>query len=492
MKRFIKFTLFSLFFSALLWPLAENQLHAQSSSEQGDAESFMIIAGTNITEDGSVLVAHNHEQDDKETYHLQQHPRTPHDSGEVVTFPNGLEIKQTNITAGWLGLENDKDYKASGAVGINEHQVAVGGWVSLESDLNEKARQANPFTKNGITVGMLPVVLQRARSAREFVSMLGDFYNRYGIASGLGIAVADKKEAWYIETAGGRHWAATRIPPDACWVQSGNYRIGHIDPDDDEVMASPGLLNFAADNNLYDPLDELFHFADAFGSHLQDSTPGVRRNKRRLWRSISLLAPSMDVKPGQEEFPNFIRPEEKVTFQQLISILRDQYQGTPYYVFGNDSTANGRKAIASRNTVYSSIVQLTNGLPANVGAVLWASLGSPNTAPFIPFYFGINEVPKPYGRQVPKPQKAYSVFSRLSESYYTDPGKYTSVFPGIWDDFEARAIKEQVEIDQGAMRLYRNATRMAKHFITVNVEGLSQQALDMAEKQLEEMEKPEE
>lgn len=447
----------------------------------------MIIAGTNITDDGSVVVAYNHEQRDKMTYYLQQHPRTPHDSGEVVTFPNGLEIKQTNITAGWLGLENDKDYKSSGAVGINEHQVAVGGWVSLESDLNDKARQANPFEKNGVTVGMLPVVLQRARSAREFVSMLGNFYNRYGIASGVGIAVADKKEAWYIETGGGRHWAAIQIPGDACWVQSGNYRIGQIDPDDDEVMASPGLLNFAADNNLYDPLDELFHFADAFGNHTQDSASGVKHNKRRLWRSISLLSPSLEVKPGQEEFPQFIRPEEKVTFRQLISILRDQYQGTPYYVFGNDSTANGGKAIASTNTVYSSIVQLTNGLPANVGAVLWTSLGGPNTAPFIPFYFGINEVPKPFGKQVPKPQKAYSVFSRLSESYYAHPDKYTSVYPGLWDDFEARAIKEQVEIDQGAMRLYRNDVRMAKHFITVNVEGLSQQALDLAEKQLEEM-----
>lgn len=492
MKRFIKLPLFSLFFSALLWPLAGNQTCAQSPSEQGDAESFMIIAGTNITEDGSVLVAHNHEQDDKETYYLQQHPRTPHDSGEVVTFPNGLEIKQTNITAGWLGLENDKDCKSSGAVGINEHQVAIGGWVSLESDLNEKARQANPFVKRGVTQGMLPVVLQRARSAREFVTVLGDFFNRYGIASGLGIAVADKKEAWYIETAGGRHWAAIQIPPDACWVQAGNYRIGHIDPNDDEVMASPGLQDFAADHSLYDPQEELFHFADAFGSHLQDSTSGVHSTSGRLWRGISLLDPSLDMKPGQEEFPRFIRPEEKVTFQQLISILRDQYQGTPYYVFGSDSTANGGKAIASRNTVYSSIVQLTNGLPANVGAVLWASLGRPNTAPFIPFYFGINEVPKPYGRQVPKPQKAYSVFSRLSESYYADPGKYTSVFPGVWDKFESRAIKEQVEIDQGAMRLYRNGTRMAKHFITVNVEGLGQQALDMAEKQLEEMEALEE
>ncbi|MBS3808041.1 MAG: C69 family dipeptidase [Bacteroidales bacterium] len=470
---------------AIILLSAANLSEAQTGASSNQAGSFMIMAGTSITEDGSVLIAHNHERKEERPFFLKKFPRTKHDSGSVILFPNGLKIAQSNITLEWMGLKDRQDYTKSGAVGINEQQVAIGGWVSLDQDRNMKARSADPLVKGGTPIGMVPVALQRSRSARELVKILGTFFNQYGIASSFGLAVADKREVWYLETGSGHHWAAVQVPPDACWVQSHSYRIGHIDPDDSGVLASPGIKEFAAENQLYNPESEIFHFAEAFGGRKQKSQSPGSFNSRRLWRGISMLETSLEVQPNQKGYPQFIRPENKVTLEKLISILRDHYQGSPYYIFGNDSLAGQAKPVASENTVYTNIVQLTDGMPSNIGAVLWAGLGSPNTTPYIPFYFGIKEIPKPYDAETRDPQRAYTTYKTLSERYFSRPDQYTDIFPDIWSDFQTKAIKQQINIDQGAMRLYRTDIRQAKHFITVNVEGLSQQALDIAQEQMD-------
>jgi len=484
MKKIYNVSFVTSLFAIILLLSSANFSEAQTEASFSREGSFMIMAGTSITEDGSVLIGHNHEQEAAGPFYLEKFPRTKHDSGSVVFLPNGLKIAQTNITMEWMGLKDHQDNTKGGAVGINEQQVAIGGWVSLDEDRNMKARSADPLVKGGTPRGILPVILQRSRSAREFVKILGTFFNQHGIASSFGVAVADKREIWYLEAGSGHHWAAVQIPPDACWVQSNTYRIGHIDPDDSGVLASPGITEFAAEHQLYKPEEELFNFSEAFGGRKQKHSSAKQYNNRRLWRAISLLAPSLEVQPDQEGYPLFIRPENKVTLEKLISILRDHYQGTRWYTFGNDSLAGGAKPVASEKTVYTNIVQLTDGMPTNVGAVLWTGLGAPNTTPYIPFYFGINQVPEPYNTKTPDSQKAYKTYKTLTDRYYSDPDRYTDIFPDIWYDFQTKAIQEQIKIDQGAMRLYRSDVRMAKHFITVNVEGLSQQALDIAREQL--------
>jgi len=479
---------FNLLFGILIL-LSVKSVQAQTSKLEHPGGSFMILCGSNITEDGSTLVAQNHIGSREHPYYLTKYPRTKYDSSETIQFSNGLKINQSNITQEWLSLEKGKGSKDSRVIGINENQVALAGWVSLSHDRNSKARKADPFVQEGAPEGIVPVALERARNAREFVKILGNFYNQYGITSAIGIAVADKKEVWYMETAGGHHWAAIKIPDDACWIQANGYRIGQISPNDQNVMASPGLRSFASENGLYDPESEFFDFAKVFGGRTRQMEQTRYYNTRRLWRAISMLAPSLEIEADQEEYPLFIRPEEKVTLKQLMAILRDHYEDTPYHTLVNDSTAEKEQPIASLETVHSTIIQLTNGLPTNVGAVMWTGMGSPNTTPYIPFYFGISQVPIPYNKKTRDDLKAYQVYKKLSDIFYRDPRSYLETFPGVYQGYQEKTLKEQVEIDRGAMRLYRVDSRMARHFITVNVESLSQQALDSATEQLEQMEK---
>ena len=472
----------------LLILLSLNTAYGQTSKTDHPGGSFMILCGSNITEDGSTLVAQNHHALGDRPYYLTKYPRKQYDSSGVIRFSNGLEIAQTNITQEWMALQKGPGYKESRVIGMNEKQVALAGWVSLSHDRNSKARKADPFVKEGAPEGIVPVALERARNAREFIKILGDFYNQHGITSAVGLAVADKKEVWYLETAGGRHWAAIKIPDDACRVQANSYRIGQINPNDQDVMASPGLRSFAEENGLYDPESEFFDFAKAFGGRTRKMEQTRHMNTRRIWRASTLLDTTLQIAPGQEEYPAFIRPEKKVTLKQLMSILRDHYEGTPYYTLSGDRQADKTQPIACSQTVHSTIIQLTNGLPANVGAVMWTGMGSPNTTPYIPFYFGIKQVPEPYNKEIRDDLKAYKDYQKLSEAYYNDPQTYSKTFPGVYDAYQEKTLKEQVEIDRGTMRLYQTDARMAVHFITVNVESLGQQALDIAREQLERIE----
>lgn len=93
-----------------------------------------------------------------------------------------------------------------------------------------------------------------AKTAREAACNLGDLYTTYGNAYQCGVGYADADEIWYIESGGGRCWAAVRVPDDAYWVQANGYRIGVIDPADTKnVMTSPDLLTFAKEHALWDP-----------------------------------------------------------------------------------------------------------------------------------------------------------------------------------------------------------------------------------------------
>jgi dipeptidase len=136
--------------------------------------------------------------------------------------------------------------------------------------------------------------------------------------------------------------------------------------------------------------------------------------------------------------------------------------------------------------VHTSVLQLTNGLPPDVGAVLWAGFSSPLTTPYIPFYFGVKNVPKPYDAKTPDEQKAAQVYQQLADLFYQSPLKSSARFPSIWNDFQEKCFNEQVKIDQGAMRLYRMQASLARHFLTVNIESLSREALYIARDEADE------
>ena len=110
--------------------------------------------------------------------------------------------------------------------GLNEHGVAARDvWSPSRPELNAMT----PSTQNGPNYSDLSrLVLERARTAREGVELIGELTARHGHSTygGNSHLIADADEAWVvIEFSGGQGlWAAERLGPDSIRVTAGLYR----------------------------------------------------------------------------------------------------------------------------------------------------------------------------------------------------------------------------------------------------------------------------
>ena len=79
---------------------------------------------------------------------------------------------------------------------------------------------------------MLPYVT----TAREGVARLAELLETYGTYESNGIIISDVNEIWYVETIGGHHWIARRVPDD-CYATIPN-QLGIDDFDFDDASTS--------------------------------------------------------------------------------------------------------------------------------------------------------------------------------------------------------------------------------------------------------------
>ena len=121
---------------------------------------------------------------------------------------------------------------------MNEADVAMTATETLTS--NERVLGADPLVEFAEARGkkgeadyveeqsggigeedMVTLVLPYIRSAREGVERLGSLLETYGTYEMNGIAFSDVDEIWWLETVGGHHWIARRVPDD-CYVTMPN------------------------------------------------------------------------------------------------------------------------------------------------------------------------------------------------------------------------------------------------------------------------------
>ena len=74
----------------------------------------------------------------------------------------------------------------------------------------------------------LYIVLPYIHSAREGVKRLGSLLEQYGTYEMNGIAFQDADEIWWLETIGGHHWIARRVPDDVYVVMPNQLGLDAI------------------------------------------------------------------------------------------------------------------------------------------------------------------------------------------------------------------------------------------------------------------------
>lgn len=195
---------------------------------------FTIVAGRGITEDGSVLVAHNEDDNNVSEFYLN-------------STHQGL----------WAQVP-----------GLKAADCFINKWgVSIVSDNCKSREDREDLTDGGILYELRYAVYQKAHSSRQAVSIISEMVESRGYASsGRSYMVADSKEAWVVSLVQGRHWVAQRVPDDQVMIIPNYYVIGKVNLEDkDNFLASPGLIEYARERGWYCPeTDGEFSFRDAY------------------------------------------------------------------------------------------------------------------------------------------------------------------------------------------------------------------------------------
>jgi dipeptidase len=237
-----------------------------------------LVAVTEATADGTVILAKNSDRHPNEAQVLTHFPRTRHEPGSTVRctyielpqVPETREVLLSKIFWAW-GCE----------MGINDCGVAIG---------NEAVFTKEPYEKEGGLLGMdlIRLALERADTARQALDVLVDLLETHGQGGNHGypkkeyyhnaFIIADPHEAWLLETAG-KYWAAVRVR--GVRTISNGLTIGS-----QWDLAAPGLVEHALQKGWCRSGDE-FHFARCYSDLIYTNLDGC---KTRQKRSTELLA----------------------------------------------------------------------------------------------------------------------------------------------------------------------------------------------------------
>ena len=172
-----------------------------------------ILVGKKASYDGSTMIARN---DDSGSGHFtakkfvvvqpEEHPAVYKSVISHVEVP--LPGNALRMTAMPNAVEGKGIWAASGA---NPRVLGADPLV-----VYQPARDGQPEVPGGIgEEDIVYLVLPYIHSAREGVLRLGKLLEEYGTYEMNGIAFQDVDEIWWLETIGGHHWMARRVPDDS-------------------------------------------------------------------------------------------------------------------------------------------------------------------------------------------------------------------------------------------------------------------------------------
>ncbi|MEN8155140.1 MAG: C69 family dipeptidase, partial [Acidobacteriota bacterium] len=365
------------------------------------------------------------------------------------------------------------------------------------------------------------ISLERCKTAKEAITLIGKLIKKYGYCdSGECITIADKKEVWHMEIVGpgkdktGGIWAAVRIPDDHVGCAANISRIGEIvENDKDNFLYSKNIKKRAIKLKLYDPKkDGKFKFWKVFG----DSYTKKPFSIREYW-VFKTLAPSLDLKFDVDELPFSVKPDKKVSLDDVVQLFKATYVGTEYDMTknlmveqkkkdkdgkvikdkdGKDEMEKVKSVIATPwmskdlrklfNTLkkdvikrhrpiaveycaYHTILQSRDWLPDPIGGVMWIGFENPAMTPKFPVHAGVTELIKDLkvgsNRKFTMDSAAWA-FRRAAKLAQGRWDKTGDTIKKTLERYENKIYNETVEIEKKALEIIEKDPDGAKKLLT--------------------------
>ncbi len=344
-------------------------------------------------------------------------PAYAHENEAQKSIPIGF-IPQVPHTYAYI----DANYGIINEHGLMFGECTNGSFISNEPEVGKRMFYSAELSR---------VALERCKTAREAVELMGKLVEEYGYyGTGETLPLADAKEAWVFEvtpspSGTGGLWVAQRVPDGDFWVAANKFSIRDLIPGNPNQMWGKTLAielekaGWRSPKDKSKPIDWLSSVSVGEYSHPYYAL-------RRVWRAYDLVAPSLKLSPWVENgltraYPFSIKPDKKITLEQLKDIYRDHYEGTefdltkgvgagpfnsperylgPYDPHGDVGNPNAKligaweRPIGMSYTGYAYIAELNPNLPPALGATLWMSLDRPADSVFVPLAVG--PLPKSY------------------------------------------------------------------------------------------------
>lgn len=405
-------------------------------SSQPVLASYAFYVGKNLTQDKGVLVGGTGEE--VSSHWLEIVPAADHKADamikvgvtEAAYLPGRLiDIPQIAHTFRYLSMSYS-DYEGFRAPltngGVNEHQVAVRDiWATNREALIDMT----PSPQRGPQYSDLArLVLERAKTAREGVELIGDLIAEHGYSTygGNTHLIADPDEGWVVwEFAGGQGlWAAERLGSDDIRVLYPGY-IEEFPLDyqqNPDFMGSDNLITFAEKQGWFDSkADKSFNIFEIYGRQDTQARSGGYKymSQAALEKAVEEMAP--------------------VTEQEMMTRVRDH-------------------RIADDESGYGQVVSLKQGVDADLVRIWVAPTGSV-AAPFLPWWLGVQQVPLEYGQ--------HRYLTKGTASNFLNPDFQIQEA----SDFAGRRFKQLMYLMCEKPNLYRPK-------VTAMLEGFEQASFD--------------
>ena len=483
-----------------------------------------FIVGKKASTDGSVICSYN--ADDYGMFiGLCHYPAAKHAAGDMRQIYNW----DTGVYQGQIP-EASETYNVIG--NINEWQVTIG-------ETTYGGREEMVDTTGLIDYGsLIYITLQRSRSAREAIAVMTSLVEKYGYNSeGETFTICDPNEAWILEMMGTGSdkalvakqklnrvvWVAQRIPDDAICGHANQSRIGKFfsgkkinakgvyptaKNQQADLYYSKDVVRYARLMGWYEGSDADFSWKWAYAA---PDFGGRRYCDARVWSFFRhfdngfdrYLPWALGEDPNAEDMPLWIKPNRKVSVQDIEECMRDHYEGTalaldsttigggiwqmPYRPTPLSFEVDGKqyfneRPTSTQQTGFSYVSQMRSWLPRQVGGVLWFGNDDGNMVAYTPIYCGNTVQPECYNTPGAdavtfSDKNAYWVCNWVSNMVYP---RYSQLFPSlkaVRDSLEQSYFSNQAAVEQKAKALCEQSEAEAVKFLNNYSNEKAQQML---------------
>ncbi len=410
---------------------------------------------------------------------------------------------------------------------MNEFQVAIGETTfGGRSELQDTTGLMD-------YAALMFIALQRSKTAREAIKVIGTLVEEHGYASsGESFSIGDPNEVWIMEIIGkgtelkndkklkqtvntqkGAVWVAVRIPDGYISAHANHARITNFPMADGRTsitnkmwdkLESPDLrtiysfdvIEFAREKEYFEGDDKSFSFSDTYAPL---EFGAARFCELRVWAMFDQVnsdmdqywdyATGIDLESGR--MPLFIKPDHKVSVEDLMRFKRNYLQGTeldmsqdvgagPYGLpyrwrpltwEHQDSTYFNERVTATQQTGFSFIAQMRSWLPNEIGGINWFGVDDAGTTVYVPFYSSINRIPQSYQEGFGdilsyEKDAAFWVFNRVAHFAYLFYNRVMPDIKEVQNDLEQKFITYVPATDAAALKLYENNPALAVDYLT--------------------------